>query len=118
MEAKASNTPASAIYIPLLKSDDNGDPVICNVFNTFGRIPESTNELIVTFELRTVDGKILSRNFDISNLFLSQECLEHHWLLLEETIVVPPPENTDPGNGGGFDPSVGDWENEYHEIEM
>lgn len=118
VEATATNTPASAIYIPLLKSDDKGVPVICNVFNTFGRIPESTNELIVTFELRTVDGRLISKNFDISDKFLSEECLKHHWLLIEEAIVVPPPENPDPDVGGGFDPSVGDWENEYHEIEM
>lgn len=118
VSAEATLDPAAAIYIPLLKSDDKGAPVICNVFNTFGRLPESTNELIVTFELRTVDGKIISKNFDISDLFLSPECIEHHWLLVEETIVVPPPENTDPGTGGGFDPSVGDWDEEHHEIEM
>ena len=103
------------IYIPLQKSDDEGEPIICNTFNTFGRIPESTNELKVTFDIKTVDGRIITRDFDISDLFLSEACLEHHWLLLEEHIEVPPPESPGPG-GGGFDPSVDDWENESHEI--
>lgn len=117
-EKKRDEVNPCAIYTPLLKSEDNGDPVVCNVFNTFGRIPESTNRLDVTFELRTTDGRTISKTFDISDLFLSKECIEHHWLLIEETIVVPEPEDPNPGGGGGFDPTVGDWEDEHHEIIM
>lgn len=108
-----------SIYIPLEKSDDKGVPVVCNVFNTFGRIPDSSNRLEVTFDIKTVDGRTITKEFEISDLFLSQECIEHHWLLVEETIVVPPPPDPGPGSGsGGFDPSVSDWEKEEHEIEM
>ena len=109
-----------AIYTPLLKSEDHdGEAVVCNIFNTFGRIPESTNNLDVTFELRTTDGRTISKTFDISDLFLSEDCINHHWLLVEETIVVPPPEDPDPSpGGGGFDPTVDDWEEERHEIEL
>ena len=108
-----------SIYIPLEKSDDKGAPVVCNVFNTFGRIPDSRNDLEVTFDLKTVDGRSVTKSFDISDLFDSPECKEHHWLLVEETIVVPPPPDPLPGeSGGGFDPSVSDWENESHEIHM
>lgn len=107
----------SAIYVPLFKSDDNGDPVICNVFNTFGRIPQSDNELYVTFDIHTVDGRAISRSFNISDLFLSQECIDHHWLLLEEHIVVdPPPPGPPSGGGGGFDPAVEDWDEEHRDI--
>lgn len=107
----------SSIYIELTKSDDRGDAVVCNVFNTFGRIPESENKLSVTFDLHTVDGRTVQKEYDISDLFLSEECINHHWLLIEDTIVVPPPE-TPPSSGGGFDPVVGDWEREEHEIEL
>ena len=117
--AQADYSSPVALYIPLQKSDDKGKPVICNIFHTFGRIPESTNELEVTFDLMTVDGRTVTKSFDISDLFLSQDCIEHHWLLVEETIVVPPPPDPGPGtSGGGFDPVVDDWENENHEIEM
>lgn len=116
---EADKTSPVALYIPLQKSDDKGKAVICNVFHTFGRIPDSVNELEVTFDLMTVDGRTVTKNFDISDLFLSPACIDHHWLLVEETIVVPPPPDPGPGaTGGGFDPSVNDWENEHHEIEM
>ena len=108
-----------AIYTPLLKSDDNGTPVVCNVFNTFGRVPDSTNKLEVTFELQTIDGKMLKKSYDISDLFESKECIENHWLLIEDTIEVPEPDDPHPGGGGGlFDPVVDDWEEEHHEIEL
>lgn len=108
-----------SLYIPLQKSDDDGSPVVCNVFNTFGRVPDSVNDLEVTFDLKTVDGRTVVKSFDISDLFLSEACINHNWLLVEETIVVPPPPDPGPGNtGGGFDPSVNDWENENHEIQM
>lgn len=109
---KRSGLPGVTEYIPLIKSDDKGEPVICAVFNTFGRIEGSTNELKVTFDLQTSDGKAVRKTFDISDLFLSEACEKHHWLLLEETIKIDPPQTA----GGGFDPSVDEWEDEQHDI--
>ncbi len=106
-------TPTS-LYIPLVKSDDKGVPVICNVFNTFGRIPNSTNELKITFNVTRTDGEVFTHTFDISDLFLSEACIKHHWLLVDETIVIPDP----PSTGGGFKPSVDDWEDIESEIEI
>ncbi|MGN0188449.1 MAG: DUF5119 domain-containing protein [Candidatus Cryptobacteroides sp.] len=106
-----------SLYIDLLKSEDGGEDVVCNVFNTFGRIPGSTNGLKVTFDLKTVDGRTVTREFDISDLFESEDCIKHHWLLIEEVIDVPKPPETGSG-GGGFNPIVGDWEEERHEIEI
>lgn len=106
----------SAIYIPLVKSQDKGEDVICNVFNTFGHIPGSTNELQVTFNIRTIDGRTVERTFDISNLFDTEECIQHHWLLLEEHITIDPPENPTTGSSGGYDPVVKDWEEESRDI--
>ena len=107
-----SGLPGVTEYIPLLKSDDKGEPVICAVFNTLGRIDGSTNELNVTFDLKTTDGKSVRKTFDISDLFLTENCVKHHWLLLDEVIKIDPPKNA----GGGFDPSVDDWDDEHHDI--
>ena len=107
----------STIYFTLQKSEDNGVPVICNIFNCFGRIPDAENDLSVTFDIRTSDGRTVTREFDITDLFESEACINHNWLLLEETITIDPPQTT-PGTGGGFDPEVGDWEDENHEIEI
>lgn len=104
--------PQSTIYFTMQKSDDDGEPVICAIFNTFGRPDSSANDLEVTFDLQTKSGKV-QRTFNISDLFLSENCIKHHWLLLDETIHIDPPK---PDKGGGFDPGVVDWETENHEI--
>lgn len=105
-----------AIHIPLLKSKDKDEDVVCNVFNTFGRIPDSDNELTVTFDLTATDGRKYTRSFNIGELFNSEECIKHHWLLLEEHIKVEPPEKPEPG--GGFDPAVEDWTEEHRDISI
>lgn len=115
-EGRPITDPQNTVYFTLLKSDDKGVPVVCNNFNTFGRIEDSDNQLQVTFDIRTKDGRTVQKSFDISDLFLSEDCIDHHWLLLEETIKIDPPEN--PGGGGGFDPGVEDWEDENHDIEL
>lgn len=102
-------SPEAIIHIPLLKSDDQGVPVICNVFNTFGRNQEAVNELRVTFDLTTIEGNVVSHTFDITELFHSEACIKHNWLLLDETIKVE-------ADAGGFKPGVGEWEEENHNV--
>ena len=114
---EADMNDCKSIYIDLLKSTDQGDDVVCNVFNTFGRIPDRDNQLSVKFNLKTVDGRILEREYSLNELFESEACRLHHWLLIDDEIEVPkPPESG--GSGGGFDPTVDDWEREEHEIEL
>lgn len=112
----SSNTkvvePQATIWFDMEKSDDQGVPVICTIFNTFGRIEDSQNSLEVTFDIKTHDGRTIQEKFDISGLFLTEECIQHHWLLLDEEIVVPPPLSS----GGGFAPELNDWEEEHSEI--
>ncbi len=98
----------TAVYIPLVGSYDGDKPVICAVFNTFGRIPESHNQLSITFNITRADGEIFGKTYDISELFLSENCIKHHWLLLDDTIDIPAPEIT--GEGSGYDPTIKDWE--------
>ena len=105
--------PEATIWFKLDKSDDNGTPVICTIFNTFGRIPKSQNDLAVTFNIRTSDGRTVSRTFDISNLFLSEPAIKHNWLLIDETITIDPP-----AQRGGFDPAIDDWDEEHRDIEL
>ena len=111
----ATNTrvtePEAAIWFNLQKSDDKGVPVICTVFDTFGRIDRSTNNLEVTFNIQTTDGKTVVRTFNISDLFETENAIRHHWLLLDETIKIDPPQT-----GGGFDPKVDDWDEEHHDV--
>lgn len=113
----SSNTrvvePEATIWFDMEKSDDKGVPVICTVFNTFGRIEDSHNDLEVTFDIKTHDGRIVQHTFDITDLFSTPECKEHHWLLLEQTITIDPPAST---GGGAFAPEVDDWDEENRDI--
>lgn len=104
--------PEAVVWFNMQKSDDKGVPVICTVFGTFGHIERSTNDLEVTFNIRTTDGKTVVKTFDISGLFETENAINHHWLLLEETIKIDPPQQT----GGGFDPKVDDWDEEHHDV--
>lgn len=106
-----------AIYIPLIKSEDKGRSVICNVFNTFGRVEDSTNKLYLSFDVRTVDGQTITKEYDITELFKSEMCVKHHWLIIDDVIDIPKPVTPTPG-GGGFDPSVKDWEDEHYDISI
>ena len=107
--------PQNTVYFTLQSGDDAGTPVICGIFNTFGRVPGSQNGLRLTFDIRTRDGRTVNAEYDITDLFSSREALEHNWLLMEQTITIDPPEPV-PGEGGGFQPEVGDWEDENHDI--
>ncbi len=111
------DVPETAIYFSLQKSDDKGSAVLCSVFNTFGHIDRSNNELWVSFNINTVDGRVENRDFNISKLFESPECKEHNWLLLDEVITIDKP-STPPTAGGGFKPETEDWKEEHFDMEL
>lgn len=107
--------PQNTVYFSLQAGDDGGVPVICGIFNTFGRVPGAQNDLRLTFDIRTKDGRTVNAEYDISDLFLSPDAVDHNWLLMEQTLTIDPPDPV-PGEGGGFQPEVGDWEDEHHDI--
>ena len=110
---KRVDNPETAVYLTLVKSEDDGKAVLCNVFNTFGRIEDSNNELWISFDINTVDGRTETREYNITHLFESDLCRQHNWLLLDQTIVIDPP-TTPPTAGGGFLPEMEDWQEEHH----
>ena len=112
-ENRRVESPQVAVYFRMVKSTDKGETVICAVFNTFGHIEDARSDLNVTFSLMTVDGKTQMHQFDISHLFETENAIKHHWLLLDEVIKIDEPSDV---KGGGFDPTVGDWEEEHRDI--
>ncbi len=117
-ENRRITDPSHTVYFTLNPSMDGDRSVIANVFNTFGHIPGNTNSLDITFSLKTRDGRSLQHTFDITDLFDTPEAKEKHWLIINETITVEPPSDYNPDAGGGMDPSVDDWVNENHNIEL
>lgn len=106
--------PEASVWFQLKKSQDAGKDVVCTVFNTFGHIDGATDHLEITFDVSTVDKKIIRKTFDITDLFKTENAVKHHWLLIDETIKVEPPESS----GGAFDPKIDDWDEEHREIDI
>ena len=114
----------SSIYLNLQSSTDeriSGDnkAVICCLFNTFGKIYESNfatdSELLIC--VTRTDGEVFNFTFDMKDIFNSENALQRHWLLLNDAITIPTPDPT-PSTGGGFQPQVGEWENQYSDITL
>lgn len=84
------------------------EAVLYTTFHTFGKLPDRSNELYLTFDVRTTDGRALTVTLDITDKFSEPDAVEHQWLLLDEVLTIPElPEGSD---GGGFVPGVDDWE--------
>lgn len=118
----------SCVYFEMQKGkdggDDNGDDVICCLFNTFGKIKDVESKLEVTFDVTTTDGRRVEKTFDISPVFETEDAILRHWLILDENdykLVIDPPVNptgSKVGGGGGFEPVVEDWVEEHAEISL
>jgi hypothetical protein len=113
--------PTAAVCFDMVKSTDFRLPgenkdVLCAVFNTFGKIPEATSNLHVTFNVIDVAGNLQQRDINLDTVFKSQDAIEHHWLLIDETWVIQKPDDTQQNSGGGFKPVVDDWEEEQADI--
>ena len=88
---------------------DSGEPFIYTTFHTFGKLPDQDNQLSITFDVRTTDGRALTTTLDITDKFSEPEAVEHQWLLLDQVLTIPEPEEPE-GSGEGFGPNVDDWE--------
>ena len=107
--------PTAAVCFEMLKSQDPRLPgenkdVLCAVFNTFGKIPEATSNLHVTFNVVDVAGNLQQKDINLDTVFKSQDAIEHHWLLIDETWTIVDPGQGQQETGGGFRPVVDDWE--------
>lgn len=109
--------PTAAVCFEMHKSHDFRLPgankdVLCAVFNTFGKIPEATSNLHVTFNVLDVAGNLQQKDINLDMIFKSQDAIEHHWLLIDETWTIADPGQGGGGqdSGGGFKPVVDDWD--------
>lgn len=96
------------VYFDMKRSETVGDEAfIYTTFNTFGKLPDKDNELSITFDIKTTDGRAMTTTIDISDKFSEPDAVERQWLLLDQVLNIPEPE--DPENEGGFAPGVDDW---------
>jgi len=118
----AANTrienPEAIVYFTLQPTTDpnDGEEAIACIFNTFGRIANYDNGLAVSFNISTTYGTVIQKDYQIADLFESDNGKYHHWLLIEDVIEIP-----DPGaqtTGGGWTPEVSDWESESYDFSL
>lgn len=113
--------PTAAVCFEMVKSHDFRVPgenkdVLCAVFNTFGKIPEATSNLHVTFNVVDVAGNLQQKDINLDTTFRTEDAIERHWLIIDETwTIVDPGQNQNTG-GGGFQPVVDDWDVENADI--
>ena len=79
-------------------------------FNTFGKLEGQENYLTVTFEFYTRDGRTVTEEVRITDLFKTELVRVNQWIILDKTIVIDPPSDGDQGDGG-IDPDVEEWVN-------
>ncbi|MBP5721913.1 MAG: DUF5119 domain-containing protein [Bacteroidales bacterium] len=115
----------SAICFDLVKSIDENIPgankdVLCATFNTFGKIEDATSDLLVTFNVVDTGGNLQQKMINLDRIFKTEDAIERHWLLIDETWTIVDPGNNKPPStgGGGFQPTVDDWQEEHGEIEI
>ena len=107
--------PTAAVCFDMIKSTDEnlaGDnkDVLCAVFNTFGKIPEATSNLHVTFNDVDTGGNLQQKEINLDRIFKTEDAILHHWLLIDETWTIQKPDHQSGESGGGFKPVVDDWE--------
>ncbi|MBQ3190079.1 MAG: DUF5119 domain-containing protein [Bacteroides sp] len=93
--------------------------VLCAVFNTFGKRPDDIDpsvesQLFVTFNVITTEGKVVEMTVDMDEIFLSEDAQKRHWLLIDKVFEIPVPETS----GSGFQPGVGEWDEEHGTVEI
>lgn len=120
--------PTAAVVFEMQKGQDlslDGDnkDVLCAVFNTFGKIKETSSNLYVTFNVYDSAGNLLQYSANMDTIFNSEEAIKYHWLIIDDSYLVidiPDPQGGDkPQTGnGGFQPQVDDWDEEVGEISL
>jgi hypothetical protein len=110
--------PSAAVIFDMFQGRDaslagENKDVLCAVFNTFGKIPDVSSDLLVTFNIVDTAGNLLQYPVNLDKVFDSELCHLYHWLIIDDYIIEVPDPGTKPTPGnGGFQPQVDDWEEE------
>lgn len=116
--------PTAAVVFEMQKGQDlsldgENKDILCAVFNTFGKIPQISSDLFVTFNVYDTAGKLKQYKANMNSVFESELAKKNHWLIIDESVLTieieKPVDPTTSGNGG-FQPKVDDWEEEQGEI--
>ena len=91
------------------RTSDEG--MIMGSFNTFGKKPGVESELSLDVSITDSGGNTYDLHYDITSDFQDNP---ERVIIIEDDISIDPPSS----GGGGFDPSVEDWDNVTSDIEL
>ena len=91
------------------RTSDEG--MIMGSFNTFGKKPGVESELSLDMSITDSGGNTYDLHYDLTSDFQDNP---ERVIVIEDDISIDPPSS----GGGGFDPSVEDWDNVTSEIEL
>lgn len=101
-----------ALHLPAVVDRQQG--TLYTVFNTFGKFPGLESEVFLHVQVTGEHGGLYQWTFDVTDPFNNPDNTGHK-IVIEQPLEVP----DDPeGSGGGFDPTVTDWNVEIIHIEL
>jgi hypothetical protein len=103
-----ADTPSTVLFNA---SADKKNECITGSFTTFGRVSSATNYFTIEIAYPSVDNKIILKRWDVRNKLIAAEKDGIFHIEIDADIIVEPEEGAGSGDGG-FDVSVGEWENE------
>ena len=98
-----------SIYFEMSKDEENGR--IVGKFNTFGKHPGEQSVLSLDVNVTDVNGGEQHYHFDVDSDFMDNPGMD---ITIEEPVVIEKPKN----EGGGFLPTVDDWDEVRTEINI
>lgn len=91
------------------RTSDEG--MIMGSFNTFGKKPGVESELSLDVSITDSGGNTYDLHYDITSDFMDNP---ERVIVIEDDISIDPPSS----GGGGFDPSVEDWDDVTSDIDL
>ncbi len=101
----------SSVSIFFEKEVDEENNALVGKFNTFGKHPHETGILSLDINVTDTAGEEQHFHFDVDSQFMDNPDRE---IVVDEPITVEEPKTT----GGGFVPTVDDWENVHTDINL
>lgn len=106
------NMSPATLYVNM--STDVANSRLYTVFNTFGKMPGEDNQIFLDVTVTNSDGGQYRYVFDVTDQFEDPENTDHQLIMDGGEIDIPEPEV----GGGGFSPSVDEWENENIDVPL
>lgn len=106
------NMNPATLYVDMTADTENNR--LYTVFNTFGKLPGEDNNIFLDVTVTNSGGGQYRYIFDVTDQFEDPANTNHQLIIDGSEIDIPKPEAA----GGGFAPSVDDWEQENIDVPL